>query len=119
MAGTAFGVPHPTVANTWVMFTDSVNDNVVLFAYCTGVPSTTAGIFSHGCLIIRLDSGTGIGALYENIGSLAVPNWRYIEVGTTTTSSSSSSSSTSSSSSSSSSSSTVSTTSSSSSSSTV
>ena len=51
---------------------------LAVLAKCTGVPPTTAGIFAHGAQIIRSDSGTGNKALFENVGSSAVPSWNLI-----------------------------------------
>lgn len=52
-----------------------------MFAKCTGVPITTGGIFQHGCLMNRTDSGTGTNALYQNTGSVAVPVWTLLDTG--------------------------------------
>ena len=49
--------------------------NLAMFAKCTGAPPTTASVFAHGAICIRTDSGTGVKAIYENVGSSAVPSW--------------------------------------------
>lgn len=41
----------------------------------TGSLDTTAGTYQHGALMIKTDSGTGSNALFQNIGSTAVPQW--------------------------------------------
>lgn len=48
-------------------------------AQCTGTPPTTANVFQHGCLITQTDSGTGTAALFQNVGSSAVPSWTLLE----------------------------------------
>lgn len=54
-----------------------------VLASCTGAPSaqTAAGTFEHGCLMNRTDSGTGVNALYQNTGSVAVPAWTLLDTG--------------------------------------
>lgn len=59
-----------------IAFTDA--NKLAVFARCTGAPPTTANTFAHGCIMIREDSGTGNHALYENVGSSAVPSWDLI-----------------------------------------
>ena len=51
------------------------NSGYVVFGECTGTPPTTASTFAHGCLLIQSDSGTGEKAIFENVGSTAVPSW--------------------------------------------
>lgn len=53
-------------------------NGLAVMAKCTGVPPTTASVFQHGCIMLRIDSGTGSQALYENTGSTAVPAWEFI-----------------------------------------
>lgn len=53
-----------------------------MWAKCTGVPITTAGLFQHGCIMVRTDSGTGTNAVYQNTGSVAVPSWTLFDTGT-------------------------------------
>jgi len=53
-------------------------NNLAIFAKCTGAPPGTAGLFAHGCLIIRTDSGTGNQSLYENTGTTAAPVWNLV-----------------------------------------
>lgn len=50
-------------------------DGLIYFAKCTGAPPTTASLFAHGALINRTDSGTGSDAVFQNVGSSAVPSW--------------------------------------------
>lgn len=54
-----------------------------MLASCTGAASSqsTAGVFQHGCLLNRTDSGTGTNALYQNTGSVAVPSWTLLDTG--------------------------------------
>lgn len=78
MAGTSLSAPHPTIANLWPVVTDSINSNHILFGYCNGSPDTTAGVYAHGCILNQRDSGTGSKALWENIGSSAVPSWNLL-----------------------------------------
>lgn len=56
-------------------------NGLAVYAKCTGAPPTTADIFQHGCLINRTDSGTGNPALYQNVGSSAVPSWTLVGSG--------------------------------------
>jgi len=68
-------------SNLFTKVTDTLdvalNDNARLayLAKCTGVPPTTAGIFNHGCMIIREDSGAAAKSVYENTGTTAAPVW--------------------------------------------
>lgn len=59
-------------------------NNFAIFAKCVGAPPTTAGIFAHGCLIIRTDSGTNNSSIYENKGTSASPSWSLIGSSVTT-----------------------------------
>ena len=77
-SGTSLAAPHPTIANLYPMVVDQFNSNLVLFGYCTGSPDTTASVYEHGCILIQIDSGTGNKAIYENVGSSAVPSWNLI-----------------------------------------
>lgn len=59
-----------------------VDENgLAVSAKCTGVPPTTANIFQHGCLINRTDSGVGVAAVYQNLGSSAAPSWTVLSTG--------------------------------------
>ncbi len=78
MAGTSLFAPHPTIANLWVALTDQQDSNLIVLARCTGSPDTTANVYSHGAIMIQTDSGTGNKAIYENVGSSAVPSWNLI-----------------------------------------
>ena len=71
MAGTNFAAAVTSTLNAFL--TD--NDGLIILAECTGAPPTTASIFAHGAICRRVDSGTGTKAIYENIGSSAVPSW--------------------------------------------
>ena len=51
---------------------------LALSAACNGAPPTTADTFAHGCQIIRMDSGNGNPALYENTGTAALPTWNLV-----------------------------------------
>ena len=53
---------------------------LAVLARCLGAAPTTANVFQHGCIIIRVDSGTGVAALYQNTGSSAVPSWTLMDV---------------------------------------
>ena len=75
MAGTSFAAPHPTIANLYVRETVSTDSNLIIAAYCTGAPDTTANTYEHGCVMTRTDSGTGSPAVYQNVGSSASPSW--------------------------------------------
>ena len=48
-------------------------------ASCTGSAPTTAGTFQHGCLMYQTDTSTGQGAVFQNIGSIAVPSWSLLD----------------------------------------
>lgn len=56
-------------------------NGLATLAKCTGAPPTTANVFQHGCLMNRTDSGTGNPALYQNVGSSAVPSWTLLAAG--------------------------------------
>jgi len=71
MAGT--NIKSQISSTLW--FREIDENGLALSGVCTGVPPTTAGLFQHGCLIIRTDSGTGNKAVYENTGSTASPSW--------------------------------------------
>ncbi len=51
---------------------------LAVLARCLGAAPTTANVFQHGCLILRVDSGLGVGAMYQNTGSSAVPSWTLV-----------------------------------------
>lgn len=42
------------------------------------VALTAASTYQHGCIANWVESGTGVAALYENTGSVAVPSWNLI-----------------------------------------
>lgn len=81
MAGTALNGPHPTIASLTPIITDSANSNLILMAYCTGTPDTTASTYQHGAIMIQTDTGTGSKAIYQNTGSTAVPAWTLVDTG--------------------------------------
>jgi len=102
-SGTGLVAPHPTISNLWVREIDPTNNNLILTGIIKGGPDSTANVYSHGCLLTRVDGTTGATSVYENVGTSASPSWGDIVETTTSTSSSTSSSSSSSSSTSSSS----------------
>jgi len=74
MAGSNF---YTKINSTlWVAFTDE--SGYATHAKCTGTPPTTASLFLHGCQMIQTDTATGAKALFENIGSTAVPEWNLL-----------------------------------------
>lgn len=79
MAGTSLSAPHPTIANLWVVISDSVNSNHILFGYCNGTPGTTADTYAHGCILNQRDSGTGTKAIWQNTGSTTSPSWARVD----------------------------------------
>jgi len=81
MAGTSLSGIHPTIANLYVVLTDSYNSNHILYAYCNGTPDTTTNTYAHGCIMNQRDSGTGSLALYENVGSAVAPVWALLSTG--------------------------------------
>ena len=75
MAGSSLAAPHPTITNLWVRETDSLNSNLILSGYCKGVPDTTTNVYEHGCVLIQIDSTTGLNAVFQNTGSSVTPVW--------------------------------------------
>lgn len=74
MEGTNFQSPvNSTLTSEFIN-----GDGLITKGFCTGVPPTTASVFAHGALLTRTDSGTGNKAVYENVGSSAVPSWNLI-----------------------------------------
>lgn len=77
MAGSNFFSPVSSTAD--VALVDSTvtaaNEGLAYLAKCTGTPPTTANLYAHGCTIVQMDSGTGVGAVYQNIGTSASPSW--------------------------------------------
>jgi len=51
---------------------------LAVLARCLGAAPTPANVFQHGCLILRVDSGDGVGAMYQNTGTSAVPVWTLV-----------------------------------------
>lgn len=72
---TAF--PTPYSATTTLLQGDGTG--YVILATCTGTIPVDAGVFQHGCLMYKTDTSTGSGALYQNIGSVAVPSWSLLD----------------------------------------
>lgn len=72
---TAF--PTPISATCNLLLGDALQ--YAILASCTGAPPTTANIFQHGCLMYQTDSGTSSPAVYQNLGSIAVPSWSLLE----------------------------------------
>lgn len=62
----------------WVRETDGLT-GLILTGYCTGSPDTTADTYAHGATLIQTDSGTGSAAIYQNVGSSAVPSWQLMD----------------------------------------
>ena len=78
MAGTNLNSEVNTTL--WIRETQPVpagsqGQGLAISAACTGAAPTTAGVFAHGCIMLRSDTATGTKALYENVGSSAVPSW--------------------------------------------
>jgi len=74
MAGTSI----ISKVNSTLNIRETDASGLALSATCTGAPPTTANVFAHGCQIVRTDSGTGNKAIYENVGSSAVPSWNLL-----------------------------------------
>ena len=72
---TAF--PMPVNSTLTLMLGDG--SGYAISATCVGAPPTTAGTFQHGCLMTQTDTSTGSAAVYQNIGSVAVPSWALLE----------------------------------------
>jgi len=82
MAGTNLFSPISAtcdVALTTPSSESGADQQLAMFAKCTGTPPTTANTFEHGCLMNRTDSGAGINALYENTGTAASPVWTLLD----------------------------------------
>ncbi len=60
---------------------DTVSGNAVLTGIVTTYTPGEGGrfvetlLYSHGCLLTKVDDTVGEGATYENVGSLASPSW--------------------------------------------
>lgn len=72
---TAFPTPLNSTCN--LLLGDG--SGYAVLASCTSTPPTTAGYFQHGCLMYQTDSGTSAPAVYQNLGSIAVPSWSLLE----------------------------------------
>ena len=66
----------PQGAAVQIALTDE--NGLAVLAKCTGSLPTTANVFQHGCIMIKTDSGSGVKALYENVGTSASPSWNLI-----------------------------------------
>lgn len=75
MAGTSFSTLAKSATN--ISLTDQ--NGYGLFGDCVGAPDTTAGLYQHGCLMIRNDTSTGTPATYQNTGSIASPVWTLLD----------------------------------------
>lgn len=67
-----------TAVNSTLSIALTDQAGLAVLARCLGAAPTTAGIFQHGCLILRVDSGDGVGAMYQNTGTSAVPSWTLV-----------------------------------------
>lgn len=72
----------PTILSSTCKLLQGDGTGYAVLAVCTGVPPTTADVFQHGCIMNRIDSGTGTNAVYQNTGSIAVPSWTLFDTGT-------------------------------------
>lgn len=71
--------PTPITASVKGLLGD--DQGYAILASGTGAAPTTADVFQHGCLYYRTDSGTGVNAVYQNTGSIAVPSWTLVDTG--------------------------------------
>lgn len=69
----------PTVLNSTCNLLLGDATGYAVLASCTSTPPTTANYFQHGCLMYQTDSGTSSPAVYQNLGSIAVPAWSLLE----------------------------------------
>lgn len=69
----------PTVLNSTCNLLLGDATGYAVLASCTGTPPTTANSFQHGCLMYQTDTSTGAAAVYQNLGSVAVPAWSLLE----------------------------------------
>lgn len=74
MVGTNFFAKKTSTLD--IALTDE--NGLALFAKCTGTPPTTAGVFQHGCILIKTDGASGTKAIYENVGTPASPIWNVV-----------------------------------------
>jgi len=74
MAGTNFFAPLSD--NVQVALTDE--NGYAILAKCTDTLPSVGGVFQHGCILIKVDSGSGNKALYENVGTVESPSWNSI-----------------------------------------
>lgn len=74
-----FPTNFPTPLNSTCKLLLGDGSGYAVLASCTSTPPTTADIFQHGCIMAQTDSGTSSQALYQNIGSIAVPSWSLID----------------------------------------
>ncbi len=75
--------PNPTAFPTPISSTCKLllgdGSGYAIQASCLGAPPTTAATFQHGCIMIQTDTATSSQALYQNIGSVAVPSWSLLD----------------------------------------
>lgn len=69
----------PTVLNSTCNLLLGDASGYAIQASCTGSPPTTANYFQHGCLMYQTDTSTGSGAVYQNVGSVAIPSWSLLD----------------------------------------
>lgn len=69
----------PTPLNSTCKLLLGDGSGYAIQASCTSTPPTTADVFQHGCLMYQTDTSTGSGAVYQNIGSTAVPSWSLLD----------------------------------------
>ncbi len=77
MARNPTAFPTPLNATCKLLLGDGTG--YAIQASCTSTPPTTADVFQHGCLMYQTDTSTGTGAVYQNIGSTAVPSWSLLD----------------------------------------
>jgi len=66
-------------STAYAALSDIDSNGLAVFARCTGTPPTTADTYQHGCLMIRVDSGTSTNGVYQNTGSSASPVWTIMD----------------------------------------
>lgn len=79
MPQTIFTTNFPTPLSSTCNLLLGDQNGYAIQASGTGAAPSTANTFQHGCLYYRTDSGTGTPAVYQNIGSIAVPSWSLVD----------------------------------------
>lgn len=69
----------PTPLNSTCKLLLGDGTGYAVLASCTSTPPTTADVFQHGCIMAQTDTATSSQALYQNIGSVAVPSWSLLD----------------------------------------